>query len=197
VSEPILLYQKAYELDYQLGELNKAKKLYAQIIEQFPEEEEAQYAQIHLDRIRKIQQSNQPQQQKKKLQFPFPLISVALSGLGVLLACIALFSAFIGWSKTSRSVTYQQLVTEGIIIALSGQSENAFKIFEDAKQMAPKKTLAYRANAELYYQLGDYQQALMECEMWRLVEPENPQLAQLIQRIKASLQQPVVHGGTE
>ncbi|MBN1759850.1 MAG: tetratricopeptide repeat protein [Chitinispirillaceae bacterium] len=172
MSSAIELYKEAYDLDYNKGDSLYAEVLYKEIIERFPHSDEKEYAQVHLERIAKLK--GNPDDPTFK-----PLRSGGGSGAGLAVVCFVLILFILTALGFGGSFIYRQykriqsneLIIHGLISEKNGNSDDAEKQYERARQLFPRNGVAYHCLADLYLRTGKTESAELVTQQWELMQP--------------------------
>lgn len=183
MSSAIELYQKAYDLDYNRGDLEYAEELYKEIINRYPHSEEKEYAQVNLERIANLKSNpNDP--------FYKPFHSGGLTGLTVFCFILVLFLSvgvgFLGYFlyKGKQRQDSYELLLHGMIFEQNGNPDNARSRYEHAQKLYPANSLAYRCLGELYLKNGNIDLAEIESKKWKLANPYDINISDFISDIE-------------
>ena len=171
MSSAIELYKEAYDLDYNKGDSLYAETLYKEIIERFPYSDEKEYAQVHLERIAKLK-GNPSDPTFKPLRAGSSVNGLAIfCFVLILLIFVALgFGSFFGYRMHLRNNS-NEMVIHGLLSEKNGDSADAEKKYEEAQQIYPQNSTAYRCLAELYLNRGKSHQAQLVGKQWELLLP--------------------------
>jgi tetratricopeptide (TPR) repeat protein len=183
MSSALELYKEAYDLDFNKGESLFAERLYKDIIERYPNSDEKEYAQVHLERIAKLKGNpNDP---------AYAPLKSGRSGGGLAMACFVLlllllmtmgFGFYYGYRQYLRMDSLE-LVLDGLLCEKNGNTSGATENYNLAQHTYPQNGVAYRCLAELYLRAGKLTQADLVGKQWELLLPDDVNIADFKKRL--------------
>lgn len=182
-NSPLEIYEKAYRLHYDEGDIPGACEVYKQIINEFPESNESGYAAIQLQ---KVYASEVAEGLDKRSGRPsglaiasFVLCIVLLMGVGA--------ASYLHYRLLKTETRKQSKMIRALGLAHAGSDEDALRLLAEVKQLSGDDPAPFALSASIYAQRGDNARAKAEYDSYRklagvgqeseleseAVEPEN------------------------
>jgi len=152
-------YAKAYQLQTE-GKEEEAGEIYREIIRQFPESAEAEYAKIQLSEIFKETPEEEETEKRpktvRKATGVFSIIGFVLS----LLACLVLIVFFIMLVRQGQKLEFQKTLSMALSASVMG-NEKSFQLhLNRAMALSPRSKEPYLLLADAYLKKNNIKAAI-------------------------------------
>ncbi len=176
---PLEMYSQAYELDFIKGKPLQARELYLKIIREFPDSEEREYADIHLERIEKISGRLDLEQETKSnvsVRIPvFSILSIINSVFILLLLVLGIF-AIVALKDIRRQIICKDELLLHTYFLNSGKEQWGINGLGIIQQERPNQIVIYRILIHYYIDHHEFNSARKELNIWKQVDPENAEI---------------------
>jgi len=169
---PLQLYKKAYNCHYEENNIKEARNLYRELINNYPGSDIADYAQIQLYKITKVQEekvqcaANGGYSKLNKTIAIVTIISLCLS-IGIIIYLVYTTSSL----KTDMEIIYK--LSQVYPKLYTGNEADAFRILNEIKALNKKDITPYSVAADIYSKSKNFTKARYEFESFSKIYPES------------------------
>lgn len=175
------MYRDAYKEQYKSGNIEKAKKIYEEIIEGYPVSDAADYSAIQLKIILEKVDDSVKEVEASIKQSPVPLV-VSIVTLAVTIAI--LIFGLLHISKTEaelKNMSDLSLAQNKIMI---GSFDEALLILSELKIKNENNIMPFLLASDIYADRNDYKAARHELKAFKRLNPGNHDIDSYLQKLK-------------
>ena len=162
-NSPLEIYEKAYRLHYDEGDIPGACEVYKQIISEFPESNESGYAAIQLQKIYASEVAEglgKSSSRAAGLAIASLVLSIILLiGLGV--------SSYLLYRLVESESRKQSKMIRALGLTYAGSEREALRLLEEVKQLSGDDVAPFALSATIHAQRGDRARAKAEYNSYR------------------------------
>ncbi len=180
---PLQQYKKAYDLHYKSHDLQRAKGLYRELIQTYPESDVAMYASIQLAKI----------QSQKGLEESFDEIPVKKTKTGVFTVILLILNLLCTAGVIAGLLLHTQIVAkrqEGLakisqaLAKLSmGKEDDALGLLNEVKIITRGDITPYALTADIHSKNKNYMKARNEYEAYQRLYPEDMLISAAVKKV--------------
>lgn len=176
------MYSDAYNLHYKLGDIEKAKKIYEEIIEGYPVSDAADYSAIQLKSIKENAQSgflnDTATVSVKSNNFP-----VVISILTLIITVAILVFGFFYIKRTELKLKNITDLTMAQNKIATGNLDEALLILGELKIKSENNVLPFVLASDIYADKKDFKKARQELQTFQRINPANEDIKTYLRRL--------------
>jgi hypothetical protein len=160
---PLDIYQKAYQLHYEAGDLVEACALYKEILKKFPESNECGYAVIQLQKIGAQEIAGGIEAQSRGV----PSVVKALLTVNIIVVIVLCAVAIYQVQRINKQVVVIGGALNAVAKISLGQENDALQILSALRTFDRKNPLPVELSARIHVKKRDYAKAISELQEYQ------------------------------